>query len=300
MDEFRITATELGRRLADILDELQYEKRRFVIVRRGREIAELHPIATAPQTALTALAQTDLPPSIPPDVRAVLRPKSDRTELLVSLLDRLSGLGLRLSAPDGRTRDDYVNVHAPGRSSRVLSVNTRTGRSEFQQNSWDRLSETSPRFEHLAAGNKAAHRLETIDDVDVIVTAAESETAGRHPRTTAPKHSEAPPETAHDDHHRQTQTKRESKDSMPYTDESHRYARPEDRDCLMWAWNEIPEVQATFGGPGPWRQTCGGEKRYANRTPEAHAILKRHGATITSGLPRKKYHFARPGRPVND
>jgi hypothetical protein len=63
----------------------------------------------------------------------------------------------------------------------------------------------------------------------------------------------------------------------------------------MWAWNEIPEVQARWGGPGPWRQSAGGEKRYADRTAEAHEILRRHGAVITSGLPKKKYHFTRPG-----
>ena len=84
--------------------------------------------------------------------------------------------------------------------------------------------------------------------------------------------------------------------SASYADESHRYARREDWDCLMWAWDEIPEVQAKWGGPGPWRQSAGCEARYAHRTEEAHDILRRHGCTFTSGVPKKKYHFTRLGR----
>lgn len=63
----------------------------------------------------------------------------------------------------------------------------------------------------------------------------------------------------------------------------------------MWAWETIPEVQERWGGPGPWRQSAGGEKRYAERTEEAHEILRRHGATVTSGQPKRGYHFTRPG-----
>ena len=48
-----------------------------------------------------------------------------------------------------------------------------------------------------------------------------------------------------------------------YADESHRYARREDWDCLMWAWDSLPEVRAKWGGPGPWRQSAGGEARFA-------------------------------------
>jgi hypothetical protein len=88
--------------------------------------------------------------------------------------------------------------------------------------------------------------------------------------------------------------------TMSYADESHRYARREDWDCLMWAWDAIPEVQEHFGGPGPWRQAAGGETRYADRTEEAHEILRRHGAIVTSGLPKRRFHFTRPGRSVSD
>ncbi|MEK7424513.1 MAG: hypothetical protein AAB131_11820 [Actinomycetota bacterium] len=76
-----------------------------------------------------------------------------------------------------------------------------------------------------------------------------------------------------------------------------RYARREDWDCLMWAWNELPEVQQRWGGPSPWRQSAGGEKRYIHREAEAHEIMLRHGAVITPGS-RKKWHFTRPGRQV--
>lgn len=64
---------------------------------------------------------------------------------------------------------------------------------------------------------------------------------------------------------------------MTYTDECHRYARREDWDCLMWAWDTMPEVQANWGGPGPWRQSAGGEKRYAHRrSPRDPAQARRH------------------------
>ena len=297
MDPTRISATELGRRLADILDELQHERRHFVIVRRGREIAELQPVAIGQSAEFDDPAPPDMPASIPSDVRSILRPKRDCAELLVSLLDRLSGLGMRLSPPSGTSRDDYVNVHLPGRSSRVLSVNARTGRSEFQQNSWDRLGGTDPLFERLPAGNKAAHRLETPFDVERIVMASQSEIDSLRERSTV---TALPAGRTVATDHEQNHSKLRKQDKVKYADESRRYKRQEDWDCLMWAWNEIPEVQAKFGGPGPWRQACGGETRYASRTDEAHAILKRHNATITSGLPRKKFHFTRPNRTIEE
>ena len=36
-----------------------------------------------------------------------------------------------------------------------------------------------------------------------------------------------------------------------------------------------------------WGHSAGGEKRYAHRTDDAHDILTRNGAIITSGLPKK-------------
>ncbi len=70
--------------------------------------------------------------------------------------------------------------------------------------------------------------------------------------------------------------------SSTYTDESHRYARREDWDCLMWARDEIPEVQENWRGPGGWRQTAGGEPSYASteRIKLAHDILLRHARVV--------------------
>ncbi len=74
------------------------------------------------------------------------------------LLRRLEETGATIIVPTTETRGDYVNVLPPSpsrRRGRVCSVQIRTGRVEFQTNSWDRLAERRG-FDRLDAGNKAA------------------------------------------------------------------------------------------------------------------------------------------------
>ena len=72
-----------------------------------------------------------------------------------------------------------MNVRAPAgseRGGRICSVHVRTGRVEFQLNSWDRLVDTAG-FDHLQSGNKAARTPETEEDVSAIVMAFRNEVA---------------------------------------------------------------------------------------------------------------------------
>lgn len=114
-----------------------------------------------------------------PAVESVLRPTPDHEALLRNLLGRLEDEGCTLRPPGGEHRHDYLNAYVPGIRGRVLSVNASTGRSEFQTNSWDSVGATSPRFEMLRAGNKAAHPLESENDVKAVMEAFRAEIGRR-------------------------------------------------------------------------------------------------------------------------
>lgn len=98
---------------------------------------------------------------------------------IVELLETFESDGSLVEAPIIDSRDDYVNVHAPAgsqRRGRICSVHVRTGRVEFQINSWDRLVDQAG-FDHLQSGNKAARTPETDDDVIAITMAFRNEVA---------------------------------------------------------------------------------------------------------------------------
>jgi hypothetical protein len=100
-----------------------------------------------------------------------------------SLLRALAALGCSIEAPPG-ARDTYVNIARPrparGRG-RLASMHARTGRLEFQGNSWNAAVSTgrAARFDHLAAGNKAAINLLGTSDVEAAVDVARAVLAGR-------------------------------------------------------------------------------------------------------------------------
>jgi hypothetical protein len=122
-----ITVTEAVRHFADLLDEVEHDNKSFVVVRRGRPVAKAEP--TQP--------------------------------LLRDLLGQLEDMGYLLTPPGGQYRHDYINVTPVGQRSRVLSIHGSTGRAEFQVDSWDRVGHLKGRFVRLAAGNKAAHPLQS-------------------------------------------------------------------------------------------------------------------------------------------
>jgi hypothetical protein len=98
---------------------------------------------------------------------------------IVELLETFESDGSLVEAPLIGSRDDYLNVRAPAgsqRRGRICSVNVRTGRVEFQLNSWDRLVVRAG-FDHLKSGNKAARTPETGNDVEAIVMAFRNEVA---------------------------------------------------------------------------------------------------------------------------
>ena len=97
---------------------------------------------------------------------------------IAELLETFESDGSHVEVPLIESRDDYVNVHAPAGSERgrICSVHVRTGRVEFQLNSWDRLVDTAG-FDHLQSGNKAARTPETDEDVSAIVMAFRNEVA---------------------------------------------------------------------------------------------------------------------------
>lgn len=51
----RVTATEAARNFSDLLDAVEQGRERFVVVRRGREVATISPAAPASGARLKAL-----------------------------------------------------------------------------------------------------------------------------------------------------------------------------------------------------------------------------------------------------
>lgn len=177
-----VTATQASRGFAGLLNEIDQTGEVVQIERQGRPIALVVPY---PRTALTNEAPSETPPArqgegsmsrrVFPAVEHVLRPAPEREALLRNLLGRLEDEGCELRPPGGDHRMDYVNVYAPGIRGRVVSVNASTGRSEFQNDSWDYVGGSSPRFERLDAGNKAAHPLKADADIDKIMESTRAE-----------------------------------------------------------------------------------------------------------------------------
>lgn len=92
---------------------------------------------------------------------------------------RSSRTGAAVEVPTTRTRGDYVNVRPPvvsRRRGRVCSVHVHSGRVEFQEGSWDRLTSRDG-FHRLEAGNKAARSPNSDADLDAIIAAFRHEVA---------------------------------------------------------------------------------------------------------------------------
>ncbi|MBI2015723.1 MAG: type II toxin-antitoxin system Phd/YefM family antitoxin [Candidatus Rokubacteria bacterium] len=53
--ETRISATELARRLGDVIGRVRYRHESFVVVRNGEPVARLIPVMTAPPGNLKAI-----------------------------------------------------------------------------------------------------------------------------------------------------------------------------------------------------------------------------------------------------
>src|SRR4051794_8903397 len=87
------------------------------------------------------------------------RADPDRAPHMRALLRALAALGCTVEAPDS-VRTDYVNVARPRHAAsrdRLASMNTRTGRVEFQRNAWDVVVAeglTNANFRHVPKGNK--------------------------------------------------------------------------------------------------------------------------------------------------
>lgn len=166
-----LTATDVARNFSQILDEIGKTGKEVAISRHGRVVARLVP-------ELPARSPRPINPSDKrrfPTIEPLLRPSRETEPLLRQLLGDLEDLGCKLIPPGGEQRRDYVNIDSPGIRGRVLSVNVSSGRAEFQSNSWDSVSGLDVRFKRLAAGNKAAHPLETLADVETILRATKKE-----------------------------------------------------------------------------------------------------------------------------
>ena len=97
-------------------------------------------------------------------------PNRDR---ILGLLSAFERAGATIQIPETTTRGDYVNVLPPSssrRRGRVCSVHLRSGRVEFQTESWSRLVPKRG-FDRLEAGNKAARTPDTDNDVPAIIAA---------------------------------------------------------------------------------------------------------------------------------
>lgn len=127
--------------------------------------------AVTPASLAAVGAETS---SFDESVECELRPDAATEPLLRNLLAGLQDLGYLLNPPGGQRRG-YLNVTPVGQRGRVLSVNTATGRAQFETNSWDRIGHTDNRFVHLDGHNRAAHPLESEADVRAILEAARIE-----------------------------------------------------------------------------------------------------------------------------
>jgi hypothetical protein len=111
------------------------------------------------------------------------RADPDRAPHMRALLAALEALGSNADAPPAK-RTDYVNLSRPARAAgrgRLASMHVRSGRVEFQGNSWDAAvgAGQESQFDHLAAGNKAAINLIGPQQVEAAVTVARAVLAGR-------------------------------------------------------------------------------------------------------------------------
>jgi prevent-host-death family protein len=50
--DIKVTATELARRLGDVLGRIRYRRETFLVERNGRPVARLVPVAEAPEATL--------------------------------------------------------------------------------------------------------------------------------------------------------------------------------------------------------------------------------------------------------
>jgi prevent-host-death family protein len=164
-----ITATDAARNFADLLDAVERDREEFTIIRRGKVVARLTPLAKAQLRSLASRLSRQRPrahaasePSSTNrrtfgEAEEILRPAPAKEPLLRQLLGELEDLGCHISVPGGRHRDDYVNVTPGAGRGRIASVHAASGRVEFQNDSWGRVGGTQTGFVRLAAGNKAAH-----------------------------------------------------------------------------------------------------------------------------------------------
>lgn len=106
----------------------------------------------------------------------------DRAANMQAFLRGLTSLGCATNVPPA-VRKDYVNIAPPPdtQRGRLASMHVRTGRVEFQGNSWNTADQAgmSGRLDRLEAGNKAALTLLTRDDVDTALALARAILAGR-------------------------------------------------------------------------------------------------------------------------
>lgn len=97
-------------------------------------------------------------------------------------LREVASQGCLTHAPSS-VRTDYLNIARPPGSgrARLASLTVRTGRVEFQTNSWDVATRSglAAYFDQLPAGNKAAISLRTDEDLDAAITVANAILAGR-------------------------------------------------------------------------------------------------------------------------
>jgi prevent-host-death family protein len=56
-----VTATDAARNFADLLDAVEHDGERFVVVRRGRAVAEIHSLATGNGSDVKATLQRHHP-----------------------------------------------------------------------------------------------------------------------------------------------------------------------------------------------------------------------------------------------
>jgi hypothetical protein len=123
------------------------------------------------------------PGATPPAAELLDQAAPDRAPHMRAFLAAAVALGSVTDAQES-VRTDYVNIYRPARSAgrgRLASLHVRTGRVEFQGNSWDAAVRTglAGQFDQLAAGNKAAISLLGPDQVEAATAVARAVLAGR-------------------------------------------------------------------------------------------------------------------------